>query len=75
MKIEKRTINSSVDAIPLVVPEGEGECECGKYCAATENIKAAIDSLCALIDEEDDQIAKDAIANLSVILLDLKSDI
>lgn len=73
MKIEKRTINSSVDAIPLVVPEGE--CECGKYCAATENIKAAIDSLCALIDEEDDQIAKDAIANLSVILLDLKSDI
>lgn len=73
MKIEKRSVNASMDPIPLVVPD-DG-CESGKYCAATENIKAAIDSLCVIIDEEDDQIAKDAIANLSVILLDLKSDI
>ena len=43
--------------------------EC-KYCKATEYITKAIGELGLIAD--DDQIALDAIANLSVILLDLK---
>lgn len=41
-----------------------------KYQATIDYIKAAIDSLGSIA--QDDDLAKDAIANLSVVLLDLK---
>lgn len=42
----------------------------GKYQDTIDYIKAAIDSLGNIA--QDDDLAKDAIANLSVVLLDLK---
>lgn len=41
-----------------------------KYQTTIDYIKAAIDSLGTIA--QDDDLAKDAIANLSVVLLDLK---
>lgn len=43
-----------------------------KYNDAICNIQAAIEILAA--QAKDDQIAKDSIANLSVVLMDLKSN-
>lgn len=61
MKIERQKIKSSSDTCVMD----------GKYSASVCCIKSAIDELCAVA--ENDEIAKEAIANLSVVLLDLKS--
>lgn len=65
------------EAIVLVqeeVPEEvveESTCDC-KYARSLELISAAIESLAEIA--KDDQIAKDSIANLGVVMLDLKSN-
>ena len=84
MKITKKTqVKASIDPIgePLVVEEVPVEAivpvtedelvtvEC-KYANAIELISAAIESLAEIA--RDDQIAKDSIANLGVVMLDLK---
>lgn len=75
MKIKKNQIvkaNIDCDTMPSVLsgePAPAGVC---KYNDAICSIQVAIESL-ALI-AKDDQIAKDSIANLSVVLMDLKSN-
>ena len=61
--VSKKPVKASEE---LVVVEG---CEC-KYCNAINLISAAIESLAEIA--KDDQIAKDSIANLGVVMLDLK---
>lgn len=48
----------------------ETETCCGKYDAAIELISAAIEALSVVA--KDDVIAKDSIANLGVVMLDLR---
>lgn len=76
MKIKK---NSSVKASSEVLDQPiTTDCidevcttaECCKYEAALNLISAAIESLAEIA--KDDQIAKDSIANLGVVMLDLK---
>ena len=73
MKITK---NADVKA-DMAVPEEVVDVEIGEiggvsqYQCAIDNIMNAIDCLGELA-QSDDQIARDAIANLSVVLLDLK---
>ena len=45
----------------------------GKYAAAQDHIMEAVKELTKLAGE-DDEIAKDSIANLSVVLLDLQGN-
>ena len=61
--VAKRPIKASEE---LIVVDA---CEC-KYCDAINLISAAIESLAEIA--KDDQIAKDSIANLGVVMLDLK---
>lgn len=82
MKISKKSSSQPVKAsdeclvaeLPVgetvVVPTVESVVDSCKYCKATEFITKAIGELGLVADN--DQIALDAIANLSVILLDLK---
>lgn len=75
MKIKKTTaVNANIDCdvMPSVLsgePAPAGVC---KYNDAICSIQVAIESL-ALI-AQNDQVAKDSIANLSVVLMDLKSN-
>lgn len=79
MKIKKTNtaVNASIDA-PIAVEnvdpaltEVTAECTgCCKYDVAIASIKTAIESLATIARE--DPIAKDSIANLGVVLLDLK---
>lgn len=78
MKIKKKAksikANSEVIIAEEPVLEQTAEtlvavCDC-KYQAAVDLISAAIESLAEIA--KDDQIAKDSIANLGVVMLDLK---
>lgn len=76
MKITKRkpvkanteviTTEETVDIQPLEPP-----CKPCKYDEAIALISAAIENLAVIA--KDDEIAKDSIANLGVVMLDLKS--
>ena len=81
MKIRKN--NKSVkasDELVAVIDVNDDQCctglptegTCCKYDEAICSIQVAIESLAAVA--QDDQIAKDSIANLSVVLMDLKSN-
>lgn len=59
----------SVETAPLDPPCSA--CEC-KYQNAIDLISAAIESLAEIA--QDDEIAKDSIANLGVVMLDLKGE-
>lgn len=77
MKIKKKVIKAATDPInqALVIEEVSPVesvapiCDC-KYQNAIDLISAAIESLAEVAKE--DTIAKDSIANLGVVLLDLK---
>lgn len=77
MKIKKKSNVKACDMIdqPLVVAVAEEApvlnevCNC-KYQNAIDLIGAAIESLAEVA--KDDPIAKDSIANLGVVMLDLK---
>ena len=60
---------SEVKACDNILPTGECV-SCCKYDNAINFIQCAIESLAEIA--KDDQIAKDSIANLGVVLLDLK---
>lgn len=65
MKISKKqSVNSCINI--------EQPASCCKYQAAVELISAAIESLAEVA--KDDPIAKDSIANLGVVMLDLKGN-
>lgn len=69
MKISKKqNVKANTDAEIQVTALLEPEC-C-KYACALDHISCAIESLAEIA--KDDQIAKDSIANLGVVLLDLK---
>lgn len=70
---QTQPIQASEEAV-VVVEDAAPEavcptCDC-KYAAALDLISAAIESLAEVA--RDDQIAKDSIANLGVVMLDLK---
>lgn len=70
MKITKRTIKACDEVV--VSPEAtvvEAIAEC-PYQKAIDSIMCAIESLSAIA--KDDDLARDSIANLSVVLFDLK---
>ena len=68
MKItKKQPVKASEE---LMVVEEVPAVECCKYAAAIDLISAAIESLAEIA--RDDEIAKDSIANLGVVMLDLK---
>ena len=76
MKIKKqKAVKASNDVFdqPLVNACPDGSCvavsDC-KYQAAVDLISAAIESLAEIA--KDDAVAKDSIANLGVVMLDLK---
>lgn len=79
MKIKKNAVKASIDIIDQslvnVCPDGacdavpESTC---KYQSAIDLISAAIESLAEIA--KDDCIAKDSIANLGVVMLDLKAN-
>lgn len=75
MKISKKSIKADtaiVNVDDVISPESEpSTCAetCCKYTGAIECIKSAIDALGEIA--ADDELAKESIANLSVILLDL----
>lgn len=66
MKITKKKPVTACDTLACV---DEAVCE-SKYAPALELISAAIESLAVIA--ADDPIAKDSIANLGVVMLDLK---
>ena len=73
MKItKKKPVTANTDPInnAIVVQELEAPCKPCKYDNAIELISAAIESLAEVA--RDDEIAKDSIANLGVVMLDLK---
>ena len=73
MKITKKKPVRANEEINMVVVDQVPECnvECGcKYQAALDLIAGAIEALAEIA--KDDQIAKDSIANLGVVMLDLK---
>lgn len=68
MKIKKKTaVNSCIDVLPAEPTVAVAEC---KYGAALSLIQGAIEALAEIA--KDDPIAKDSIANLGVVMLDLK---
>lgn len=68
MKItKKQPVKASEE---LMVVEEVPVVESCKYAAAIDLISAAIESLAEIA--RDDEIAKDSIANLGVVMLDLK---
>ena len=71
MKIRKKSaVTASEELIPAVdTCESAYTCDC-KYQCALDLISAAIESLAEIA--KDDEIAKDSIANLGVVMLDLK---
>lgn len=72
MKITKKQPVKAAEEIAVVeVPAvaEEAACTC-RYQCAIDLISGAIESLAEIA--KDDQIAKDSIANLGVVLLDLK---
>lgn len=75
MKISKNTTvkaNIDCDVMPSVLSGEAAPAGVCKYNDAICSIQVAIESL-ALIAKED-RIARDSIANLSVVLMDLKSN-
>lgn len=75
MKIKKKKTNvQASDELmvqPLAVPCPPELCESTcKYQAAIDLISAAVESLAEIA--KDDALAKDSIANLGVVMLDLK---
>lgn len=81
MKISKKTkdVKATVAEVSELIPLDEVEqvvaedpaFTAGNYCVACECIEQAIEAL-ADRAKEDDEVAREAIANLSVILFDLK---
>ena len=76
MKISKKSIKANtaiVNVDDVISPEISEPSTCAetccKYTGAIECIKSAIDALGEVA--ADDELAKESIANLSVILLDL----
>ena len=57
------------EVVEVVAPAAEAPCEDPK-CIAANFIQSAIECLAGVA--KDDEVAKDSIVNLSVILLDLK---
>ena len=75
MKITKNKAIKANDEIMVAEVECNGMPTDGTVCKYNDaicNIQAAIEILAA--QAKDDQIAKDSIANLSVVLMDLKSN-
>lgn len=80
MKIKKNsTVKASSEIFdqPLATACADGNCEAVvandcKYQAAIDLISAAIESLAEIA--KDDEVAKDSIANLGVVLFDLKGN-
>ena len=75
MKIKKnQSINANIDCnqMPEVLSGVPTEGNVCKYNDAICSIQVAIESLAAVA--QSDQIAKESIANLSVVLMDLKSN-
>ena len=80
MKISKKKSVKASEFIdqPLANPCAEGECvvieeqPACKYQCAIDLISSAIECLAEVA--KDDPIAKDSIANLGVVMLDLKSE-
>lgn len=77
MKISKKKSVKASEFIdqPLVNPCAEGECivvgePACKYQCAIDLISSAIECLAEIA--KDDPVAKDSIANLGVVMLDLK---
>ena len=75
MKISKKQSVNSNTEIAVVeqsadIPTITEEIPCCKYDNAINLISAAIESLAAIA--RDDEVAKDSIANLGVVLFDLK---
>jgi len=71
----KENIQACDDADAIVLIQEEAAADptcCCKYERSLELISAAIESLAEIA--KDDQIAKDSIANLGVVMLDLKSN-
>lgn len=64
MKVSKKSIKSGAD---IVLSE-----PANKYSGCIDCIQSAINCLCEC--GSDDEKAKEAVANLSVVLLDLKSE-
>ena len=79
MKItKKQSVKASEELAAIVEPTAvvsepvvsvDPICEC-KYQSAIDLISSAIESLAEIA--KDDQVAKDSIANLGVVMLDLK---
>ena len=76
MKITKKQSVKANDIIEEVAVAAEPVAEVAvaecKYQAVIDLISAAIESLAEIA--KDDQIAKDSIANLGVVMLDLKGN-
>ena len=72
MKIKKNTNVTACDAIAPASEPILGDGNCCKYDSAIALIGSAIEALAAIA--KDDQVAKDSIANLGVVMLDLKGN-
>lgn len=73
MKItKKRPIKGNTDPIneAIIIQELAPPCQPCKYDDAIQLISAAVESLAEIA--KDDELAKDSIANLGVVMLDLK---
>lgn len=67
MKIQKRAVKANTELLEELVPTIE---ECPYQCAI-DNILSAIECLGEIAKE--DELARESIANLSVVLFDLKN--
>ena len=67
----QKRINANSTNYPLVYTENNECTELDHKTIAVDHIKAAIESLSNLA--ESDEIARDSIANLAVVLLDLQN--
>lgn len=75
MKIRKNKAINAADEVMIAEVDCTGMPTDGTVCKYNDaicNIQAAIEILAA--QAQDDQIAKESIANLSVVLMDLKSN-
>lgn len=70
VKASTEPINEALFVETLPAAGAEATAETCKYSAAIDLISAAIESLAEIA--RDDEIAKDSIANLGVVMLDLK---
>lgn len=72
MKIKKKVQSCDELNVQAILEPDQGQIpqESCPYSAAIDSIKLAIESLAEIA--KDDEVAKDSIANLGVILLDLK---